>query len=209
MQSTINEYSYGSRFVLITKSHLSTGNELYIDELGKKLIVSSDSFISSLRENDVIYIYNYGKVARVYEAESRNIDLMLTIHCNSNCIMCPISEGSRQSEEDGYFEYLNALIDILPSNVEHICITGGEPTLLRDNLFIIIEKLARKYPFAEYQMLTNGRSCGNLSCARKLLIRYHIIHFMGYHYMQAMKICMKQYLRWKVVMSKLFKEYEI
>lgn len=93
---------------------------------------------------------------------------MMTIHCNSNCVMCPISEGARQSNEDGYYEYLIALIDALPEEIEHICITGGEPTLIGNKLFEIIKKLTKKFPNAEYQMLTNGRSCANYDLCKKL-----------------------------------------
>lgn len=169
MPSIINEYNCGNRFVLVKREIIVSKNEIYVDEIGECLQISPEDFVSKLNDGDVLYINSYGKVKRVYESETQSIDLMLTIHCNSNCIMCPISEGARQSNEEGYFDYLVSLIDVLPANIEHICITGGEPTLLGERLFVIINKLVRKFPYAEYQMLTNGRSCGNSKLCKQMV----------------------------------------
>ena len=118
---------------------------------------------------DVIYINEFGLAKRVYDSVSKDIDIMMTIHCNSNCIMCPISEGARQSNETGYIGWVKELIKHLPYDVEHICITGGEPTLMREELFRILDLLKKKFPVSDFQFLSNGRSCGNADFCRQLV----------------------------------------
>lgn len=169
MQTALIDYSFGSRFLRVTKETVQCSTNLYISELGREFAVSKIEFLQSLGIDDILYINAFGTVKRVYESESRTVDFMMTIHCNSNCVMCPVSEGARQSNEDGYHEWLLDLIDILPNDIEHICITGGEPTLIADRLFVIIEKLTQKFPYAEYQVLTNGRSCANSDFCKRIV----------------------------------------
>ena len=61
--------------------------------------------------------------------EEREIDIFVTNKCNSNCIMCPMSEGSRRKNNPEHIEELKAYIRELPKDVEYINVTGGEPTL--------------------------------------------------------------------------------
>ena len=62
--------------------------------------------------------------------EEREIDIFVTNKCNSNCIMCPMSESSRRKNNPEHIEELKAYIRELPKDVEYINVTGGEPTLL-------------------------------------------------------------------------------
>lgn len=169
MQFKLNDYVYGSRLILISEESICATGEFYIPELERSFKVSNEDELFNLVPNDVVYINEYGKVQRIYENRSRSLDLMLTIHCNSNCIMCPISEGARRTNENGYYDWLLELIDVLPENIEHVCITGGEPTLIGEKLFILIDKLTKKLANAEYQFLTNGRSCANLELCKKVI----------------------------------------
>lgn len=168
MQATLIDYTEANRFIVV-ETDTFRDNSVYIRDLNKEYMISNTDIIKNSHEGDVFFITNSGRIRRVYESNTRSIDLMMTIHCNSNCIMCPISESARQSKEDGYYEYLSALIDALPQSVEHICITGGEPTLLGDKLFYIINLLTRKFPNAEYQLLTNGRSCANKAFCERIV----------------------------------------
>ena len=169
MQFKLIDYSYGNRFVLVDQRNISSDGRFYIQEINQKFCVSSKEKLFKLRSYDVVYINSYGKVQRVYENQTRSIDLMMTIHCNSNCLMCPISEGARKSDESGYFEWLLTLIDFLPETIEHICITGGEPTLIGDKLFVVLDKLVSKFRNAEFQFLTNGRSCADYKLCRRIV----------------------------------------
>ena len=52
--------------------------------------------------------------------EEREIDIFVTNKCNSNCIMCPMSEGSRRKNNPEHIEELKAYIRELPKDVEYI-----------------------------------------------------------------------------------------
>lgn len=169
MRSKLLGYSHGERFVHINQDNYLCGDELYLNDLQMAFRYTNSGSTFKLNPDDVLYINGYGIVQRVYDSETHNFDLLTTLHCNSNCIMCPISEHARRSNECGYHEWLKRLIHTLPSTIEHICITGGEPTLLDDKLFDLIDMLAKKTNVAAYQLLTNGRSCGNSSFCQKLV----------------------------------------
>mgnify|MGYP004635130653 CR=1 FL=1 len=49
-------------------------------------------------------------------------------------------------------------VSLLPSDLKHIDITGGEPTLLKEKLPYLIEKALVQSENAEIRMLSNGRS---------------------------------------------------
>ena len=54
--------------------------------------------------------------------EEREIDIFVTNKCNSNCIMCPMSEGSRRKNNPEHIEELKKEID----NLLEIASKGGE-----------------------------------------------------------------------------------
>lgn len=54
--------------------------------------------------------------------------------------------------------FLAEFIALLPSDLEHVDITGGEPTLLKENLPPLIMQVCELEENAEVLMLSNGRS---------------------------------------------------
>lgn len=169
MQFRLAGYSSGSRFVLVDDNSICPDGMLFIREIGQKYTTSVPVAVLALQPNDVLYVNSLGRVSRVYESNTHAIDFMMTSHCNSNCMMCPLSEDVRKMDEHGYLEWLLDLIDILPNDIEHICITGGEPTLIGDKLFNILKRITTKFSKAEYQLLTNGRSCANSEFCKRLV----------------------------------------
>jgi His-Xaa-Ser system radical SAM maturase HxsC len=60
------------------------------------------------------------------------------------------------------------LIDLIENPPKRLVITGGEPTLLGERLFLIIERLRDRFPQTYLHMLTNGRAFAWLSTAERL-----------------------------------------
>ena len=136
---------------------------------GKAYSINSNSrfFFEELRENDIVAINPFGVITRIYECESNDATLVVTNHCNSNCIMCPVSEATRRSKDTNEMNILMKYIDLLPDDVGHFCITGGEPTLLKDGLIDIFDACSHRFQNTDFQLLTNGRSFSNISfCER-------------------------------------------
>lgn len=112
--------------------------------------------------------------------EEREIDIFVTNKCNSNCIMCPMSEGSRRKNNPEHIEELKAYIRELPKDMEYINVTGGEPTLAGKDFLEIMHMLKEKFQHSGFQLLTNGRSAADNNFLNAMLkempdgIRYAI-----------------------------------
>ena len=91
------------------------------------------------------------------KAES-SVLVYVTNQCNSNCIMCPDSVKLRTRPNEVTRENLLEQIGEINPEAEHVDITGGEPTLLKEQLPELIEAVFRQAPDAEVLMLSNGRS---------------------------------------------------
>ncbi len=97
-----------------------------------------------------------GFIRTVYRPESKHNTLFATERCNSNCLMCsqpPIDKDDIAALTERNLK----LIDLISPDPEYLCITGGEPTLLGDNLLAILSKLRDKMPSTYVHILTNGR----------------------------------------------------
>ena len=92
------------------------------------------------------------------EKEDTSARIYVTNQCNSNCIMCPDSVKLRTRPNEVTMENLLEQIGEVNPEAEHVDITGGEPTLLKEQLPELIEAVFRQAPDAEVLMLSNGRS---------------------------------------------------
>lgn len=109
---------------------------------------------------DVLRIYPDLRFEWVYRDGSDAV-VLLTNKCNENCIMCPCTYVWRHLETDLGRDYNLELIDYFPSDIHHLCLTGGEPTLIKEGLFDVLDKINQLFPYADVQMLTNGRTFSN------------------------------------------------
>ena len=78
--------------------------------------------------------------------------------CNSNCIMCPYTEHFRRNAKSESFESLKQVVDSMSPDSEYVCITGGEPTILRDNFLRLLEYCRNHFHSVLLHILTNGRT---------------------------------------------------
>lgn len=122
-----------------------------------------------VRENDIVTIAEDGKVLKTHYTYGNEVDIFVTNHCNSNCIMCPLSETSRRKKNPDYMAWLKKYIEALPEDVAYLNITGGEPTLAREDFFEILTLLRSKFQNSGFQLLTNGRSIADGGLLKRLL----------------------------------------
>lgn len=93
---------------------------------------------------------------RLFSPESNDNTLLVTEQCNNRCLMC--CQPPKKGDDFEFFENQNLkIIAASPCNIECIGITGGEPTLLGDRLFTIMDAIRQKYPDTLIHILTNGR----------------------------------------------------
>ncbi|GGA80117.1 hypothetical protein GCM10011507_34230 [Edaphobacter acidisoli] len=109
------------------------------------------------RDGDVVVVERDGFVRSLYRSYERHHSLFVTERCSSNCLMC--SQPPKDKDDvESLTKRNQELIRLMSPAPEYLTITGGEPTLLGDHLFELIDQLKTSLPNTELHMLTNGRT---------------------------------------------------
>jgi len=111
--------------------------------------------VKELNNNDILLITPDGAIQKIWDSQSKDNALFLTAQCNSRCIMCP---QPLKTEGDYVDEVIKILSMLKESEVDKLCITGGEPTLVGDRFFDVLSACNRKLPLKPVIILTNGRN---------------------------------------------------
>lgn len=144
-----------------------TGNTAF-DGNGKPYcVVDSDE---TFQEGDVVIINKKGEVIFVYEKGSNHNALMVTERCNHRCIMCP---QPPIVQEDDKLAYNLKIISLIDKKTKDIGITGGEPTMIGDDLFVLIKSIKKKLPNTAITILSNGVKFADKDYAAKLALCGH------------------------------------
>ena len=163
----------------IEENDIRTGHEYLIVEDDNALF-SSDNYrlvfseekindLQGLKNGDIITINEKGAMRTLYDSSTGDATIYLTALCNSNCIMCPSFDKERKSENAMPDEWIYEYIRLLPADVKHIVITGGEPTLRTELFFDVLYGIAEKYPNVETLILSNGRSFSSKQIVTRFL----------------------------------------
>jgi His-Xaa-Ser system radical SAM maturase HxsC len=111
--------------------------------------------LSYLSDGDVIAVHPGGFVRTLYRRESNHNFILMTAQCNSFCLMCS-QPPQTINDEDRVREHLR-LVELIDPETEQIGITGGEPTLFKDNFLRLIGHCRDHLPRTALHVLTNGR----------------------------------------------------
>jgi His-Xaa-Ser system radical SAM maturase HxsC len=120
-----------------------------------------------LRDGDVVLMEPDGRIMVVYKAGSPYNSILATNRCNSLCVMCPQPPGRDPDDLHRHNLQLISLLD--PQKTGQLGITGGEPTLLGDDLITLVRTCRQKLPRTLLTLLTNGRRLKDLEFARALV----------------------------------------
>lgn len=116
------------------------------------------------QESDIVSIMPNGVVSILYRSQWEDLTLFITNQCNSACIMCP-----QVCDKSGHLLDLNLrILELIPENVKHIGITGGEPTIFPEEVIQLLRKVHQLYPDIPISFLTNGRAFKNMEFVREL-----------------------------------------
>ncbi len=140
---------------------LPEGGKPVVDLAGYRAILSHDDFatdypvIDRLRESDhfrdgdvIVLEGDSGFVRSLYRPYERHHSLFVTERCSSNCLMC--SQPPKDKDDVESLTKRNQdLIGLMSPAPEYLTITGGEPTLLGDHLFELIDQLKTSLPNTE------------------------------------------------------------
>jgi His-Xaa-Ser system radical SAM maturase HxsC len=112
--------------------------------------------VAHLASGDVIVAYpRTGHVRTLFRPDSRHNALLVTERCNSFCLMC--SQPPVDRDDSGLVNINLEAIRLMVPPPSWLGITGGEPTLLGEDLFRILAELKLRMPDGDIHMLTNGR----------------------------------------------------
>lgn len=110
-----------------------------------------------LAEGDIIVINTDGVINTLYRVNSYQNFLLATERCNSNCLMC--SQPPRDKNDIPFlYKIHQQAIPLIPKDCKEIGITGGEPTLMGDRYFTLLQLIKTELPQTDVHCLTNGRS---------------------------------------------------
>ena len=129
-----------------------------------KPYVLTDS-IEDFHEGDVVVLNQKGEIIFVYEITSCHNAIMATERCNHRCIMCPQPPILQEKDKTPFNLKLISLMD---KDTQEVGITGGEPTLIGDNLFVLIKQIQKELPKAAISILSNGVKFADKKYAMKL-----------------------------------------
>lgn len=110
-------------------------------------------------------------VSVLYRRGSGANTLFATERCNSRCLMC--SQPPRTEDDRWRVEELLRLIDLIDPDEAQLGVSGGEPTLLGDDLGRIIDTCAARLPQTRLHILSNGRAFADPTAAAALAVRGH------------------------------------
>jgi len=103
----------------------------------------------------------------LFSPTSNDNTLFVTAQCNNRCIMCCQPPDRRDDIEMRYRRNLS-LLENAPKELRELGINGGEPTLLGDRLFQLLEAVHELLPSTGIHLLSNGRAFSDFSYAKKL-----------------------------------------
>src|SRR5690606_33460689 len=109
-----------------------------------------------LGDGDVVRLHPAKKAIRaLYRRKSRQNFFLLTERCNNYCLMC--SQPPKKADDSWIIEEILSAIPLIDPTTPEIGFTGGEPTLLGDNLIRILRTAKNYLPHTALHILSNGR----------------------------------------------------
>lgn len=125
-----------------------------------ELTEDESAYLKKLGNDACMEINDNGRIASVFGKQYDNT-LYITDKCNSNCVMCPMAEPVRRDGHTVPYEILKELVRYMPSDMEHLTITGGEPFYIKEKIFDILQDLKECNKVWGYLLLSNGRIFAN------------------------------------------------
>jgi His-Xaa-Ser system radical SAM maturase HxsC len=113
--------------------------------------------LDHLDEGDIVSIGPDGNIQTLYRINSFYNTILATERCNSNCLMC--SQPPKDKDDiPRLFDIYTQAIPLIPKDCIELTISGGEPTLMGEMFFQLLEQITIELPYTEIHVLTNGRS---------------------------------------------------
>lgn len=155
-----------TRAYLARESPIPEGFALYVlldrdrglvDELppGGEAVILPDEY-NYLAEGDIVRVVpNRHSIRALYRRNSRYNAILVTERCNHYCLMC--SQPPRDINDSWIVPETLAAIPLMDRSTGFLTLTGGEPTLLGEDLLRILRACKSWLPDTTVHILSNGR----------------------------------------------------
>lgn len=108
---------------------------------------------ADLEEDVVMMTPKASSAHRLVRAKSKHNSLLITERCDQLCVMC--SQPPKTKHNDMFATFMLACL-LSPKDAV-IGITGGEPTLYKEQLFALVMQVHVQRPDLTFHVLTNGQ----------------------------------------------------
>jgi len=139
-------------------THFPIDAPLVIDRISRIGVVAPGDVIRVLPGTERIHV--------LYRRGSTSNTLLATEQCNSFCLMC--SQPPRNIDDRWLVNEMLATLPLVDRGEHQLGISGGEPTLLGDDLVAVLFEARRCLPETSLHILSNGRRFADPSFARTL-----------------------------------------
>lgn|SRR5574344_1060 len=158
--------------ILVTRENISSSKYAAIITDDKSKVCSNKPVLVSndlelFHEGDVVTVDQNGLISFVYEINAKQNVILATEKCNHRCIMCP---QPPIEHENSRLNFNLKLISLIDKNSKEIGISGGEPTVIGDDLFVILKALRKRCKNTAITILSNGVLFANKAYAEKLAL---------------------------------------
>lgn len=128
--------------------------------------IVSPANLDYIGDGDVVLLYPSGEAQVLYRRSSENNTVLTTERCNSFCLMC--SQPPKRIDDSWRVDVILRLVELIDPVAREIILSGGEPTLLGDDFFRIVQKFSSALPNTALHVLTNGRTFRDPTFASRL-----------------------------------------
>lgn len=140
-----------------TEQFIAIITRLSLPDTLQKSYVHEIKLLDHLSDGDIVVINTDGVVNTLYRVNSFQNSILVTERCNSNCLMC--SQPPKDRDDIPYLHNIHKqLLPLIPKDCLELGITGGEPTLMGNLFFDLLNQIRKELPETEIHCLTNGRT---------------------------------------------------
>jgi len=121
---------------------------------GARGLIAVDGVPADDLDGDVVLVQPGGaRIERILRAGSPHNTLLVTERCDQLCVMC--SQPPKKTHDDRFEFFEEACLLAEPDTL--IGVSGGEPTLYKDQLCGMMERVLDARPDLEFHLLTNAQ----------------------------------------------------
>ena len=150
----------GKAAVVDSDGSTLAGAGLYVsaapDVVGPGPTVHVPGELAHIAPGDVLLVADDGsRVAVAWKATATHNSILLTERCDHYCLMC--SQPPKERDDSYLYDRARRVVSALPDAARAVSLTGGEPTIVPEAFFGLLEHIGAIRPDLSTHILSNGR----------------------------------------------------